>query len=136
MPLATVIRNAYKHYTEEVIISIKKHMLLFIIICRERGRERESWGAMFSMTGGKGIGKRGKEGGGEEVKVQIREENSNFVHEWARKELLERNFGSEYRMLITLSTLLSPSLSQSLFFWYLSWSIWTVPFSIELAVPS
>ena len=84
---------------------------------RERERERKLGRNVLHDGIGK-RGKEGKEGGGEEVKVQIREENSNFVHEWARKELLE---GSEYRMLITLSTLLSPSLSQSLFFWYLSW---------------
>ena len=49
---------------------------------------RESWSAMFSTTGGKGKGQRGKEGkeggGKKEVKVQIREENSNFVHEWVK----------------------------------------------------
>ena len=46
-----------------------------------------SWGAMFSTMGGKVKGKRGKEGkegGGKEVKVQIREENSNSVHEWVK----------------------------------------------------
>ena len=44
---------------------------------------RVSWGAIFSMRGGKGERKRGKEGregGGKKgVKVQIEEGNSNFT---------------------------------------------------------
>ena len=49
----------------------------------KRGKEEGSWGAIFSMRGGKGERKRGKEGregGGKKgVKVQIEEGNSNFT---------------------------------------------------------
>ena len=37
---------------------------------------RESWGAFFSMKGGKGEERGGK---GKRVKVQIKEGNSNFI---------------------------------------------------------
>ena len=45
-------------------------------------------GAQCSLRrGGKGKGKEGKEGGGKEVKVQIRVKNSNFAHEWVSKAI-------------------------------------------------
>lgn len=78
-------------------------------------------------------GKRGRREGGSKCKlrreIQIMYMTSEMIQE--KREALVPVYG----ILITSPTLLSPSLSQPLFFWYLSWSIWTVSFAIELAVP-